>query len=136
MLVRKFCVIFQESLSSKLHSKACLESCQTFVMEFFIVNGFYLLLPTFAKKLHRRCLAGSSIRHYLCRVVSAIREREECRRHHLNKHTAQKTKFSIKDFFSKCDQICNFCVFCSHLLKKSLMANFIFLCSDSSHPLH
>ena len=34
--------------------------------------------------------------------------------------TAQKMKSSIKDFFSKCDQIQ------SHLLKKSLMENFIF----------
>ena len=35
--------------------------------------------------------------------------------------TAQKMKFSIKDFlFSKCEQ---------YLLKKSFMENFIFLCS-------
>ena len=33
-------------------------------------------------------------------------------------------KFSIKDFFSKCDQIRSF-------LKKSLMENFIFLCSEN-----
>ena len=35
-------------------------------------------------------------------------------------------KFSIKDFFSKCDQICSFLRIWSHLLKKSLMENFIF----------
>ena len=35
--------------------------------------------------------------------------------------TAQKMKFSIKDFFSKCD----------HLLKKSLMENFIFCAVQS-----
>ena len=35
-------------------------------------------------------------------------------------------KFSIKDFFSKCDQIHNFLRIWSHLLKKSLMENFIF----------
>ena len=40
-------------------------------------------------------------------------------------HTAQKMKFSIKDFFSKCDQICSFLLIWSHLLKKSLMENFI-----------
>ena len=40
--------------------------------------------------------------------------------------TAQKLKFSIKDFFSKCDQICSFPWIWSHLLKKSLMENFIF----------
>ena len=40
--------------------------------------------------------------------------------------TAQKMKFSIKDFFSKCDQIRSFLRILSHLLKKSLMENFIF----------
>ena len=33
--------------------------------------------------------------------------------------TAQKMKFFVKDFFSKCDQM-------DRLLKKSLMENFIF----------
>ena len=40
--------------------------------------------------------------------------------------TAQNTKFSIKDFFSKCDQICSFLRIWSYLLKKPLMENFIF----------
>ena len=35
-------------------------------------------------------------------------------------------EFSIKDFFSKHDQIRSFLRICSHLLKKSLMENFIF----------
>ena len=35
-------------------------------------------------------------------------------------------KFSIKYFFSKCDQICSFLWIWSHLLKKSFMKNFIF----------
>ena len=35
-------------------------------------------------------------------------------------------KFSIKDFFSQCDQICSFSRIWSHLLKKSVMENFIF----------
>ena len=39
---------------------------------------------------------------------------------------AQKMKFSIKDFFSKCVQIRSFLRIWSHLLKKSLMENFIF----------
>ena len=39
---------------------------------------------------------------------------------------AQKMKFSIKDFFSKCDQIHWKLGIWSHLLKKSLMTNFIF----------
>ena len=37
-----------------------------------------------------------------------------------------RMKFSIKDFFSKYDQIHNFMRIWSHLLKKSLMENFIF----------
>ena len=41
-------------------------------------------------------------------------------------HTAQKMKFSSKDFFSKCDQIRNFLRIWSHFLKKSLMKIFIF----------
>ena len=40
--------------------------------------------------------------------------------------TAQKMKFSIKNFFSKCDQIRRKLPILSHLLKKSLMENFIF----------
>ena len=40
--------------------------------------------------------------------------------------TAQKIKFSIKDYFSKCDQIRRKLRIWSHLLKKSLMKNFIF----------
>ena len=42
------------------------------------------------------------------------------------KSTVQKLKFSIKDFISKCDQICRKLRIWSHLLKKSLMENFIF----------
>ena len=38
-------------------------------------------------------------------------------------------KFSIKDFFSKCDQIRSFLRISPHLLKKCLIENFIFLCS-------
>ena len=45
--------------------------------------------------------------------------------------TAQKIKFSIKDFFSKCDQIRKKLQIWSHLLKKSSMENVIFLCSVS-----
>ena len=40
--------------------------------------------------------------------------------------TALKMKFSIKDFFSKCDQIRRKLRIWSHLLKKSLMKNLIF----------
>ena len=35
-------------------------------------------------------------------------------------------KFSINDFFIKCDQIHSFLQILSHLMKKSLVENFIF----------
>ena len=38
---------------------------------------------------------------------------------------AKNMKFSVKDFFSKCNQICRKQRIWSHLLKKSLMQNFI-----------
>ena len=41
-------------------------------------------------------------------------------------NTAQKMKFFIKDFFSKCDQIRRKPRIWSHLLKKSAVKNFIF----------
>ena len=44
-------------------------------------------------------------------------------------NTAQKIKLSVKDFFSKYEQIHQIY---SHLLKKSLMEGFIFLWSEIS----
>ena len=41
-------------------------------------------------------------------------------------NTAHKMKFSMKDFFSKCHQIHRKLRIWSHLLKKSLMKDFIF----------
>ena len=43
----------------------------------------------------------------------------------LTPDTAQKMKFSIKNFFSKCDQIRSLLRIWSHLLKKFLIENFI-----------
>ena len=45
---------------------------------------------------------------------------------YIARFTAQKMKFSIKDFFSKCDQIRRKLQIWSHLQKKSLMENVIF----------
>ena len=50
--------------------------------------------------------------------------------------TAQKLKFSIKYFFSKCDQIRRKLRIWSHLLKKSFIENFNFLCSVCSLRLY
>ena len=41
-------------------------------------------------------------------------------------YTAQNMKFSIKNFFSKCDQLSRKLRIWSHLLNKSLVKNFIF----------
>ena len=51
-------------------------------------------------------------------------------------NNAQKMKFSIKHFFSKCDQIRRKLRIWSHLLKKSLMkslTNLYFLCSTTKY---
>ena len=40
-------------------------------------------------------------------------------------HAAQKMRFSIKDFLSKCDHICRKLLIRSHLLKKFLIENFM-----------
>ena len=47
--------------------------------------------------------------------------------------TTRKMKFSIQDFLSKCVQIRSLIRIWSYLLKKSLMENFIFLCSARFH---
>ena len=44
-------------------------------------------------------------------------------------------RFFIKDFFSKCDQIRRKLQIWSHLLKKSLMENFIFCAVGQKHTL-
>ena len=49
-------------------------------------------------------------------------------------NTTLKMKFSIKDFFSKCDQIHSFLRIWSHVLKKSLIENFIFCAADRMQP--
>ena len=50
-------------------------------------------------------------------------------------HTAQKIKFSINHFFSKCDQIRSFLRIWSHLRKKPLTENFNFCAVPPLHSL-
>ena len=52
----------------------------------------------------------------------------------LIKSTLHKNEVSHHEVFSKCDQICSFLRNCSHLLKKSLMENFIF-CAVALHQI-
>ena len=49
---------------------------------------------------------------------------------------AQKMRFSVKDFFRKCDQIRSYLWIWSHLLKNSLMKNFIFCTVRQEQPHH
>ena len=55
---------------------------------------------------------SSALPHLKCKLATKI--------------TAQKMKCSIKDFFSKCNQMRRKLRIWSNLLKKSLMENFIF----------
>ena len=91
------------------------------------------------KTLHLRCMQGSWLRQIILNGKIVI---ERLVHHTVNQNkfylcipmnlnsvisfTTQKMKFPIKDFFSTCDQICRKLRIWSHLLKKSLMENFIF----------
>ena len=73
-------------------------------------------------------ISGTDV--YCCCTLDSSRS---CHPQHLQKLTLPRflkhfemLSFSIKDFFSKCDQICCFQQIWSHLLKKSLMEIFIF----------
>ena len=95
----------------------------------------YLIKP---RKTHRKQYILKSGDGWTCRPVTCNVSRNkdlnvfnECFSEYWNNHftltfTAQKMKFSNKDFFSKCDQIRRNLRIWSHLLKKSLMENFIF----------
>ena len=65
-----------------------------------------------------------SIEQTLVTVYTSTKKRKLP--HPLLANTEQKKKFFIKDFFSKCDQICSKQQIWSHLLKKFLMQKFIF----------
>ena len=72
---------------------------------------------------------------YFCKIILKSFKRTCSDLIHRHTLTAQKMKFPIDDFFSKCDQICSFLRFGSHLLKKSLRENFIF-CAVSHKGLY
>ena len=67
-------------------------------------------------------LSVSSVQFYLKRDFDT----SEIFKNTFSINTAQKRKFSIKDFFSKCDQILRSLRIWSHLLIKYLMENFLF----------
>ena len=57
-------------------------------------------------------------------------------RHVHDLNATQKMKFSIRNFFCKCNQICRFQRIWSHLLKKSFTENFIFCIVKCSWDFH
>ena len=63
---------------------------------------------------------------YLCVGIVYLFLGKKINKKSVMTYTAQKMKFFIKDFFSKCDQIGRKLRICSYLLKKSLIENFIF----------
>ena len=72
---------------------------------------------------------------YFCKIILKSFKRTRSHLTFCHTLTAQKTKFPIDGFFSKCDQIRSFLRFWSHLLKKSLRENFIF-CAVSHKGLY
>ena len=110
-----------------------LTSCE--YQKFFLENSPFLKTRALPVNLRNRCF--SRFLKNVCigtRVMSTAREPVFIRCKFLSSvvpslFTAQKMKFFIKDFFSKCDQIRSV-LFFSHLLKKFLMKDFIFLYSD------
>ena len=94
---------------------------------FFVKFGvlYFLETPVLRFALlpyYRRCQCGkyyAEIREIDCLCCKRLQ-------HATGTYTAQKMKFCIKDFFSKCDQIRSFLRIWSHLLKKSLTGNFTF----------
>ena len=76
-----------------------------------------------ANQFAKICLtldAEFSGKSYFCNFLEHL-EREIYQNSNINSYT-----FSIKNFLSKCDQICSFLQIWSHLLKKFVMENFIF----------
>ena len=62
----------------------------------------------------------------LKKLVKTVADNVEKKRINNVISTAQKMKFSIKDFFSKCEQMRRKLQIWSHLRRKSLMENFVF----------
>ena len=78
------------------------------------------------KKLHpKNKLMDSKTNKQRYHCVNLIQKEKKDNSRNLN--TAQKMNFSIKDFFSKQDQIRSFLRLWSNLLKKFFMENFTFV---------
>ena len=85
-------------------SNVCFAQCFTRTNTWPSTAISFAVFPKFLRFVRSLALSYSTIRTYV---------------------TAQKLKFSIEDFFSKCDRICSF-------LRKLLNVKLHFLCSVSS----
>ena len=79
----------------------------------------------------------NNVTAYVSRDCESIKRASTAQSNNVFVFTAQKMKFLIQNFFSKCDQIRCFLRIWSYLLKKSLMENFIFFVQcliNGGHP--
>ena len=104
----------------KLLTKSIMKGC--FLYFFF---SFYFLQVDFLQNFNLKVKY-----HFKNRALSPLYNFSLQKSEHLCfslfSNTARKMKFSIKDFVSKCDQICREMCIWSNLLEKSLIENFIF----------
>ena len=84
-------------------------------LQYFFIVFFFSFLSVFLNGLVNIFLS-----------IITQEARDHYRTNFIGQCTVQKMKFSIKDFFGKCDQIRRKLGIWSHLLKKSSMENFIF----------
>ena len=96
------------------------ESCQTSMMERTYLTNAIIFAASY-NYLHNISFSPSLLYSHLIFTSKVL---ILCKKGLLD--TVQKMKFTIKNFFSKCDQIRKKLRIWSHLLKKSLMKNFIF----------
>ena len=97
----------------KIEEAAILRWIGTKLQNFRVSNTFYCMLVMTGFYMITASVMKESRYYNIITVFFCIR-------------TTQNMKFSIKDFFSKCDQIRRKLPIWSHLLKKSLIENFIF----------
>ena len=104
-----FCYLVPALIQERCLSKSLIYECDVYLMHY----GNFNAEPTIIRRVLK----------VFCKIIVAailtINQK-------MLTKAAQKIKFSIKDFFSKCEQIHSFLWIWSHLLKKSFMENFIF----------